>query len=325
MICLVTSCSTSTKVIVSTEPGTEILTPSYTKLAVADNNGQALIKISDDIFYSFLLSHHPNSDDYIPFALDYKYKTFPGSRFLRAMGYTVSAAGVFGEVVGIIALCAGSDDIAIPFLIGGAGAALLGVGVGLPADSRLDQTNHEHLYKYLKNQCSNSDLTISKADFSLNTKQANSGEDIPTTSYYVPVGVQQTAEVSTTTHRKISQKSARTLKDYGSQIQGDYVGSGKLTKDKELLESYTDIKVIIKRVSNDVVSVNVEESNGQKYFPMDVNYKIEKKSDGSFILTLDGISVATIKIDNKKNLIYLHPRVNIDGDIYTLSINGKKQ
>ena len=131
----------------------------------------------------------------------------------------------------------------------------------------------------------------------------------------------QQAAASTTVHRTIGQASTKTLKDFGAQLEGTYVGSGKLVKGRETIEEYKGIKVILKRVSRDVVAVNVEESNGNKYFPKDSNYTIKKKTNGTFTLTMDGITSASITIDAKNKMIYLHPRVNIDGEIYELNIN----
>ena len=42
-------------------------------------------------------------------------------------------------------------------------------------------------------------------------------------------------------------------------------------------------------------------------------------------MSLKGIPSAVISIDSKGNLVYYHPKVNIDGEIYTLEINAIKQ
>ena len=121
----------------------------------------------------------------------------------------------------------------------------------------------------------------------------------------------------------MGQQTTKSFKDYGALIEGSYLGVGHLTKGNETIESYQDIKVILHRLERNTVSVNVEESNGEKYFPEDGTYIINKQTDGSYLLTLDKISSAIIRIDKDKKIEYIHPKVNIDGDIYTLTINGR--
>ena len=321
VIFILTSCSTSTKVTVMAEPGTEILTPGYSRLAVADNTGNAKFKIPDDNHYAFLFSHRPNTDTYVPFALDYKYKSFSGSKFLKGVSYFLSSAGLLSMITGVIIIAAGDTDTGVIPMVAGTAAALSGVGIGLTSSSRLEQTNHEYRYKYLAVQKANDDLPLTRLAIEPISLATETNTIIPVQPLVTPTVDKNDA--SSVSSRKLSQKSTKTLKDYGNQLQGTYIGSGKLTKGNETIETYNDMKVFLKRVSKDVVSVNVEDSSGEKFFPSDSNYKIVAKKDGSFILTLEGISVATITIDKNKNLIYLHPRVNIDGDIYTLTINAK--
>lgn len=309
-----TSCHTSTKITVLAEPGTEILLPGNRIIATADNEGMASFKISDDEFHALLLSHKPNSDHYIPFALDYDSKKFGGSKFLKGLGIAITGAGVLTMGGGLLAIFAGGGDVAGPiFAIGGA-ATLAGVGMGWPADIRSHQKNHKHQYKFYSRQSTNQDLNITYP-------QLEPAEVHPVVGV-APVAL--TDVPSSTSTKKISQQSNKTLKDYGAIVQGVYVGTGELTKDNKIIESYKGIKVVINRVDRETVSVNVVESNGEKFFSSDSNYTITKKDNGLFELALEGISVAKIFIDDDKMLIYTHPRVNIEGDIYTLLINANK-
>lgn len=319
IVFLLTACHTSTEVIVFTEPGTEILKPNYNQLCVADNNGKAVFEIDDDIHYSFLFSHKPGTLEYIPFALDYIHNNYKGTKSKIGIGITLTSIGAVTMLSGALAIALNSDESEIGGGIALAGAGLLGIGmgIGMPADKQLDQTNHQYEYKYLHEQRTNHDIPISNPQFDMASYKP---------AAIVTATVSSEIESSTMSNRKISQQSTKTLKDFGAQLEGEYIGNGKLTKGSETIEAYHTIKVVLKRVSQNIVSVNVIESNGNKYFPIDSNYKIEKEDDGSYVLTLEGISSATIQIDGSGNLNYSHPRVNIDGDIYSLSINnGKKE
>ena len=314
-VAMLSSCYTSSKFIVEAVPGTEILTPDRVPVAVADNQGKAKVIISDDEFYAFLLSHQPGTQDYIPFALDYKYKSYTGTRVQYWLGWFLACGGMIPTIVGVVAVAQGDDDTALPLFGLGAGMIVAGTAMGFPANCRSDQRNQDNQYKFLSQQRTNQDLPI--------TIPILVSENVSREKPVQPKQVVAEADSSTVSTRKIGQRSNKTLKDYGTQLQGTYIGTGKLTKGKETIESYNGITVIITRMDKDMVLVNVVESNGEPFFPSESQYKVEKKNNNSYELTLEGINSAKIKIDKDKNCLYLHPRVNIDGDLYTLSIDAK--
>ena len=127
---------------------------------------------------------------------------------------------------------------------------------------------------------------------------------------------------SNTSTKKLNEKSTKSFKNHGATVQGSYIGTGSLTMGGQIIESYKDIAVKIVRVDDNTVTVNVTESNGVDFFNEPATYTIKKDANGNFTLTHDDIAKATIKIDRNKKAIYLHPRVNIDGDIYTLKITA---
>ena len=317
--CMVlTSCWTSTKFTVQTEPGTEIMSKDYTLLGVADSRGMAKVKISDDEYSAFLLSHQPNTDTYIPFALDYKSRSVVGTGLQVFAGYWLEGMGCILMIAGTAAIIGGDEDVAVPLAGGGAALAFAGMGIGMPADSRMDQVAYDHQYKFLKQQRTNQDLSLTKPNFAIDNPVS--------VTQTVPVAIQTkqiaTPSGSSASSKKLSQRSSKTLKDKAAQIQGTYVGRGKLTKDKEVIETYVDITVTINRIGKDKVGVMVTEKDGSQFFDKVSEYTISSTSNGVFRLVLDGINSAEITIDSNKKLIYLHPRVNIDGDIYTLFIEG---
>lgn len=312
MLCF-TSCWTSTKFTVYGEPGTQIMTPSKDTLATISNTGKVKIANDDDDYYAFLLSHKPGTEEYIPFALDYKKKSYPGAKVVEGVGILVGGAGGVLALSGLIALIAGDEDPGVPLCFGGIAALFVGAGIGGPAYYRNDQTNHEHRYKYNSVQNTNQDIQFTKPVFEL---------------YKPEIPVKQDVKVETTSKANktlSSSSSTKTLKDNAAKIEGTYIGEGTLKQGNEIIETYNNISISIKKKSKDTVLVNVIESDGSKFFTTDGEYNIKKQSNGKYLLSLKGINNATIEIDTNKKLIYIHPRVNIDGEIYKLNINAKKK
>ena len=105
-------------------------------------------------------------------------------------------------------------------------------------------------------------------------------------------------------------------------MSGTYLGNGTLLYNGSTIESYSSIEVVIDRKSKNTVNVRVIE-NGESFFASDLEYPVKRVDDG-YELKLTGISNAVISIDNNGNLSFYHPKVNIDGVLYTLNINAKK-
>lgn len=320
------SCSTSTHLAIYGDPGTQILTPSKTTLATIDNSGKVDIYNPDDDYYAFLISHKPGTDEYIPFALDYNYNYHGGARFLAGIGLGIECVGA------ILFATASKEDSSIGSL--GAMGVLAGFGIGTPGYEQSQQTNHDYCYKYTSIQKTNQDIKFTKpisdlavSEFSANID--NHEPDISTPSVSPAQLLNQKkinsiSETSLTNKTLSSSTSAKSLKDNATKIEGTYIGDGVLNQGDDIIETYNNISVKIIKKSKDVVLVNVVESDGSQFFTMDGEYNIKKQSDGKFLLSLKDIHSATIEIDEKNNLIYIHPRVNIDGEIYKLNIKAKR-
>lgn len=148
------SCHTTEKFYINGPAGTEIYNPVRQKIATIQSDGRTKIALSSDICYSYMLAKNPGSDLYVPFALDYKNKSYLGSRTLAWTSGVVSIAG--SVTCTILALTAGEEDCPE---VGYAGAAaLIGAFGGLSASMRANQTSHEWNYTYLKQQHTNNDL-----------------------------------------------------------------------------------------------------------------------------------------------------------------------
>lgn len=157
------SCHTTEKITVYGQPGTEIFTPGKEKVSVIESNGQANVVLSSDVCYTYLLSKDANSNMFIPFALDYKNKSYAGTRMTEYMAIGVAGVGLGLSVGGaIVAGTGGGSGI----LLGGLASSLLACGVGAPASNRLDQTTREWRFAYLDKQQTNADINFTQPVFS---------------------------------------------------------------------------------------------------------------------------------------------------------------
>lgn len=152
----VISCSTYQQLIVSGEPGTEILDPlnNYQVLGVIDGAGTATFTISGDYSSEFLLARSPRDNKCIPFALDYITDEHKSTRMMMVVGNVVTYLGI-GMALTILGV---SDDVQRPLAI--ASLATVGAGVGLiwPAEKRLKEHQYRLQYKYLPMQITNQDM-----------------------------------------------------------------------------------------------------------------------------------------------------------------------
>ena len=314
---LFTSCSTTEKFYVSGTPNTKIYTPDYTHIATVGTNGKAKIEISSDDYYAFFLSKSPSSELYIPFALDYKKKGRFGANMANGIGMTIAGAGLAVEIGGLVALLSGDDETGGMMAAIGASTVAVGAAIGVPASCRLNQKSYEYQYQYLNNQQTNEDLHFTKAVFNEPFKGTNQTQLIKENS---PKKVEEGTSVS---KKRLSEKSSKTLKDYGKQTEGMYVGSGTLIQNGEIIESYNDVKVNVERISKNEVYVNVI-ADGEEFFETPSKYKITKNKNGSYTLKHSSISAATITIGKNGSLAYQHPKINIDGELYILKVSAKE-
>lgn len=163
------SCYTTEKITVYCKPGTEVYTPNKEKISEINSNGKAKVILSSDECYTYLLSKDANSNMYIPFALDYKNKSYAGTKMLEPLNYTVCAGSL---ITAIVAACAAGEDSAPVAAVGGLAAIPTAFG-GMILSSRLSQTTRQWQFKYLKNQQTNSDLNFTRPIFPEQLKHMN--------------------------------------------------------------------------------------------------------------------------------------------------------
>ena len=171
-------------------------------------------------------------------------------------------------------------------------------------------------YKYLKKQTTNQDFTF--------VPFVDNGERKTMILANEPNAISLEPTDGKTSVRETSSASKRTLNDKAKIVSGTYSGSGFLTQSGQMVEEYATIKVLITRKDNNNVWVDVIEG-GDSFFGSKSLYQIKKKGKNTYVLSLKDIPDAYITIDTDGALTYMHPKVNIDGDIYTLNIKAKRQ
>ena len=320
---LLHACSTSQKVTIQGVPGTEIYSPTMNKLGVIGSNAQVSFKISSDDYFSYLMSKNAGSNELVPFALDYKNHSYIGTHVLKWTGYWIAGMGAVMALGGGAACIGGDgDDIGGSLLAAGGGTMLLGAAVGMPADIRSNQTQYDHKYKYLSVQNTNQDLRFTQITDTGHNKYLHHRD-------YNETGIRTSGspnveEIPTTIAKRKTSVSKHTLNNYAKLVSGTYSGTGYLVQKGKVIEEYSAIKVVILRIDNSAVNIDVIE-NGESYFSTKTKYQVKKKGKNTYILSLVGISDAFITIDNVGHLTYIHPKVNIDGEIYTLNITASKK
>lgn len=155
---LFASCSTKRTITISGEPGTEIFLPDGNKLGTIESNGKTKIQLSvRDSYHPYLLGKTSKSPLYVPFGVDYKYKSNAATATLAGVGLGV---GTVGLVTGLI-IAAASQNIsnssemetigAVSVGIGGAAA----LGIGLPASLSMSKTDVNHSFRYVNSSTDN--------------------------------------------------------------------------------------------------------------------------------------------------------------------------
>ncbi|MGN0032376.1 MAG: hypothetical protein ACI358_01140 [Candidatus Limimorpha sp.] len=286
------------------------------RLATIGNDGKAQIKLSSDNYYAYLMSHQPNTQLFVPFALDYKYKSYIGVHILENLGLTMAIAGCTTACVGLIIMLiegGGAGDIvsACGFL-----GAPAGLAISLLAGRKPGINPYIYSYKYLSHHNTNEKFSF----IPITDNGIKKSEPIPANDMITDNADTDNSE--TTIVKRNSSTAKRKTLDYAQNIEGTYIGSGSLLHKGNTVESYSSVKIVITRIDKNKVSVNVIES-GESFFDSDLRYSIMKTENG-YSLTLEGISSAVISISQNGNLTFNHPKVNIDGELYTLSVKAKK-
>lgn len=307
------SCTTTQTISVLGEPGTTIYTPEMDRKWTVQNDGNCKITLESQNYYPYLLSKNSNSELLVPFALDYSEENYTGTRLLYGVGFGIAVPSVIACGVGTVGLLLGEEALSTIAGVGMVGGAVGAFTLMVP-EHRLGQDQQAYSFKYLSEHNANDDLVFTPiVDNGTNKGIGTSLSNKKVTN----------REVKSSTAKSNVSKSSKTLNDYAKQISGTYIGKGNLIFEKEIIENYSNIKVVISREDKNTVAVSVIENNGDEFFTSINKYDVTKKGS-RYTLTLQDIPSAKITI-NGKQLKYNHPKVNIDNDIYTLDITATKK
>ena len=306
------SCSSSQNITVKGTPGTEIYSPANTKLGVIDSAGELKVSVPNGgRFYHYLLSGKVGEGKLVPFALNYKHSgncelqnamIYGGGSI--ALGATVSAgllveAGGTGALIGVTAV----------------GGIIGGIGLYLS-----NMNNGEYEYRYLSYQKTNEDLAFLPIQDTGYKKGVESVscvvDDTPNRR------VKASASVSSDNQTSASKRQIK--KDVSKFVSGSYIGTGSLSQKGKIVEEYDLVKVLITRIDNANVLIDVVEG-GESFFSSKIRYQVVKKGKNTYVLSLNGVPGASIIIDANGRLTFMHPKVNIEGELYTLNINAEKE
>jgi len=322
---VLSSCSTTEKFSIYAKPGTEIYSPGASAPAVVPASGELKMEVPSDGYYGYMLSRAPGEKTIVPFGLDCRHSSHSGTKFARAAGYVLTIAGLgalLGGGIGVLGADSNEDEesstvFADVAAIGGA-SVLIGCAIGMPADSRLKQTSYKYNFAYNRKQFVIQNIPLTPLVRVDDTKDSSS-DSVVSVRRKAKARVQGSPSSKSPAVTKVK----RGIKDAGASVSGRYVGSGTLYKKTSVVEEYASVEVVIERVDDNKVKMQVIES-GEDYFEEPLLYDVVKNKDGSYKLTIKDIHSATMKIDSKGRLKFVHDKIYIDDDMYRLAISADK-
>lgn len=304
---ILTGCAPKEIFTITTLPDANICLPlDETPISVTDNMGKAKLAIPSKIYSSYITVQNPDYAYPVPMGLDIK-KSYHGIWWKLSSGYIAIGAGSGVMFSG--------SDAAIT-----AGACLVGVGfieamsLGLINFLYSDHIAYSHLFTYVNNQVlkipqlspvllhPDQAKTVLEAPVSVKRKQAKSGSDTTKDEEYTT--------------------SKRSKADISKKISGVYKGSGKLLIGKTVDENYNDIVIKISQVDKNHVNMVIFES-GEEFFDKPILFEV-KNNNGAYSLINAKIPSIKVTITKKGVISFLHPKVNIDDVIYTLTCTAQK-
>lgn len=321
---MMSSCSTTEQFNINSSVDGTIYLPSQpaTPYAAINNGNSVKVEVPSDSYIGYVVFKDRNTGLDIPVGLNVHSKSRSGSKAMIGAGYAFTGVGLAavlsGTIVAIGASKNGDDDVSsVGGILAGAGGVLtgIGVGLGLPAQNRLHQLAYDYQFTYDKNQ----NINLS----GISTKLLS--EDPPKDATDIETTPKRKKATSGEAESPVvnSSKAKKTRGDLANNVAGTYNGSGKLLKGNATDEIYDDVTIIIRRIDKTHVAVTIIES-GEEFFETPLNYAISLNKQNGYHLVLDKLPGATIEISKNGELKFIHNKVNIDNNLYTLSIKGVK-
>lgn len=122
--------------------------------------------------------------------------------------------------------------------------------------------------------------------------------------------------------KKTSTRSKLIQKNLSEQLQGEYIGTGKLLKGSKVIESHDNVSILMAPIDKNTVSVKIL-INGDEAIIAECEYTIKRLSNNRFTLISKSNKSAKITI-SENTLTYNNSKVEIDGVIYKLVISVSK-
>ena len=316
------SCSTVEKFTVYGNPGEKIYSPSKQLIATIQQNGNAKITLESDAYYGYLYTYNAQRGQWVPFALDITKKSHNGTKLASGVGYTLGSIGLLGTIGGMVGRMVDDEsDAANAIMLGGAGLLGISASFGVPTSIRMGQLSYQYNFGYNSKQQVNTDLnltrytppTVETSETTPVRKKATSGESLTANDSNTAKARNNTS----TSSAKKKRKSASVL------VAGEYSGTGTLITTGEDPETLGSVLMIVTPKDDNTVVVEIMEDN-EAFFESEEVFKVMKNKDGSFTLKHTHIPSVKLTISKAGKINYKHPKVNIDGTIYTLSISADK-
>lgn len=315
------SCKTQEKFEVVASPSQKIYLPgNYTPVNDPYKDGAFDMKVPSAYCLGYMTTVDPATGLRVPFGLDFHKKNHSGA---MGVGVTEILIGSYGAIAGIIgyafALTDDSDLSTTGGIMLGIGAPVAGLGLGLGCAElqKSKQLTYEYNFAYDKQQKPYSGK-LSKTLLNPNPpKQTESAAPRrKAVSGDSTVNVAATTTPAGTTIAKKSRKA--------TVATGTFAASGKLFKGTAVDEEYPEMQLVIAQGDNGAYNVSVIES-GEDFFGAPLVFEYSGKDDlGASVLKLHDLPTATLTLMPDGRILFRHPAVLIDGEPYTLSINGKK-
>ncbi len=170
-------------------------------------------------------------------------------------------------------------------------------------------TQSRHEFQYLPEQATNQDIVFTPL------KQTAEYKTLDKSSQNI------SKSKANTERRRFSSGSSHNNNDPMSVITGRYSGKGELLDGSDVIEEYTDLSIVIKKKSENTVSVEVLASDGYSYFDEEMIYSVNRQ-DNQYVLKQKG-SNSRIVIKNG-NLSYTNHNINDGETVFTLKITADK-
>lgn len=313
---MVQSCSTTEKFTVKTNGYEKVSLPGNISGATVDYAGdKADVVVPSKAYLGYMLQTDKNTGLEVPFGIDFKKKSRAGEKMCEGVGIACYSIGLVGFISGLAIACAAESNdndllyTGLGMYGGGCAIAGIGAGIGGPASAKLKQISHKYQFEYLPVQNTyNGELSAT-----LLTPSPVKTTEEPKARR--KAAVQATEEPAGAPASGTAAKKSR--RDIAKKVAGEYKVEGRLLKDGNVDEEYSDASILIEADGKSAVFVTVYES-GEEFFDGKMAYDVKENADGSHTLTMRSNPKATITITADGKIKYHHPQVIIDDETYVL-------